>query len=499
MTSYLCLGANLGDPEAQIQAAIQALAAHPEISVLRLSALHKTAPCGKTDQPDFWNQVAEIETGLSPAGLLEAALQIETGLGRTRSEKWGPRTIDIDILLYEDEVIQSESLVLPHPELHKRLFALHPLAELVPHKLHPVLHKDIATLIQDLERGKENDMTSLTAIILAAGKGTRMKSARAKVTFPIAGKPMVQRVVNSAVKLDCAKLCVVVGYQKESVIGCLEEDERLEFVEQTEQLGTGHAVMMAEPAFQGYDQDVLILCGDVPLLKAETLAGMVAEHRSSGAACTVLTAFLDDPGKYGRILRDEAGQLTGIVEFKDATEAQRAIKEWNTGIYCFSAPKMFAALKQISNLNQQNEYYLTDAVAVLYQQGERISSVVLDNLTEVAGVNSQEQLAELEDQFVAEIRRNWLNSGVVIHNPNTVYIDDDVEIEPDVEIGQNCVLKGRSIIRAGSHLGPNCLVCDSCLCEDSLLEGHNILVNAHIPEGHIISFGERVIEEIEYD
>lgn len=342
-------------------------------------------------------------------------------------------------------------------------------------------------------------MTSLAAIILAAGKGTRMKSARAKVTFPLAGKPMIQRVVDTAIQTDCDNIYVVVGYQKDSVIACLEEDKRLEFVEQTEQLGTGHAVMMTEPVFDSSAEDVLILCGDVPLLTSETLHKLCQVHRNSRAACTVLTAWLDDAGKYGRILRVDEHQISSIVEYKDATPEQLEIQEWNTGIYCFNSAALFTALKQISNANQQQEYYLTDVVAILHQSGQKVASVVLDNLSEVAGVNSQEQLAELEDQFIAGIRKHWLNNGVVIHNPQTVYIGDEVVLEQDVEIGQNCVLQGKCLLQEGACVGAGCYLQDSLLGENSILEGHNILVNAHIPDNHIVSFGEQVIEESIYE
>jgi len=342
-------------------------------------------------------------------------------------------------------------------------------------------------------------MNSLAAIILAAGKGTRMKSQRAKVTFPLGGKPMIQRVVDSASQCDCAGIYVVVGYQKESVVACLTEDQRLLFVEQAEQLGTGHAVMMVEPVYNRQLRDVLILCGDVPLLSAATLVRLYEVHREDQAACTVLTAFLDDAGKYGRILRDVHKRVSGIVEYKDATAQQRAIKEWNTGIYCFEAETLFAALRRISNANQQQEYYLTDVVAILHQEGRKISSVMLEDLAEVAGVNSQEQLADLEDHHVGTIRKRWLNSGVVIHNPATVCIGDDVILEPDVEIGQNCVLQGKCLIQSGVVLGPNCYVQNSNIGDNCILEGHNILVNAHLPEGHILDFGEQVIEEELYE
>jgi UDP-N-acetylglucosamine diphosphorylase/glucosamine-1-phosphate N-acetyltransferase len=342
-------------------------------------------------------------------------------------------------------------------------------------------------------------MSNLSAIILAAGKGTRMKSERAKVTFSFAEKPIIQRVVNTALKANCSRIFVVVGYQKDSVIACLEEDPRLIFVEQPEQLGTGHAVMMVEPVFKERNDDVFILCGDVPLLKPETLQKLYNEHTSTKASCTILTSIMDDPGSYGRIIRNSSGEITGIVEFKDATEEQKAIKEWNTGIYCFRAGDMFDALKQISSTNNQNEYYLTDVIAILAKQGKKISSVILDNPLEAAGVNSQEQLAELEDLFITNICKHWLNNGVVIHNPHTVYIGDDVVIETDVEIGQNSIILGKSELRKGAYIGPNCYIEDTVLCDSSFLEGYNILVNAHIPEGHILDFGERTIEDIDYE
>jgi UDP-N-acetylglucosamine diphosphorylase/glucosamine-1-phosphate N-acetyltransferase len=342
-------------------------------------------------------------------------------------------------------------------------------------------------------------MKPLAAIILAAGKGTRMKSSRAKVTFPILDKPMVQKVVDTALSLECSKVCVVVGYQKESVIACLENDARLEFVEQVEQLGTGHAVMTTESIYSGFEGDLFILCGDVPLTRKSTLQAMYDIHVRENAACTVLTACLDDPGKYGRIVRDQSGNVSGIVEFKDATVTQRAIKEWNTGIYCFRASELFGALKGISNHNMQTEYYLTDVISILHSQGKNVASVVLDDLTEVAGVNSLKQLADLENAYAGSIRDSWMDQGVMLHNPATVMIGEDVVLEKDVEIGPNCIIKGKTYIESGCMIGPNCYI-DSCrVCNDSILEGYNILVHAHIPEQHILEFGEKVVEEASYE
>jgi len=342
-------------------------------------------------------------------------------------------------------------------------------------------------------------MNNLTGIILAAGKGTRMKSERAKVTLPLADKPMIQRVVETALSANCQKIYIVVGYMKNNVISAVEDNEKIEFVEQEEQLGTGHAVMITEPLFTNPDQDVLILCGDVPLLSAQTLIRIYEKHKSSSAACTVLTAFLDDPGKYGRILRDTSGKICGIKEYKDASEEQRKIKEWNTGIYCFQVKNLFSALKQTSNHNQQSEYYLTDTIEILYRQGKTISNVVLEDLMEVSGVNSQEELAALEDIYVDRIRKKWLNNGVVIHNPHSVYIGDEVIIEPDVEIHQNTVIKGKSTLEKGCVIGPCCYLEHSTVSLDSVLQGYNILVNAILPEHHILDFGSHIIEEIHYE
>ncbi|MDY0152410.1 MAG: sugar phosphate nucleotidyltransferase [Candidatus Cloacimonas sp.] len=342
-------------------------------------------------------------------------------------------------------------------------------------------------------------MSALAAIILAAGKGTRMKSERAKVTFPIADKPMVQRVVDTAMGMNCQRICLVVGYLKETVISCLEDNDRLEFIEQKEQLGTGHAVAITESMFTDPLQDILILCGDVPLLSQTTVNSIYQKHVDSKAACTVLTAFLDDPGKYGRMLRDEKGNLCGIIEYKDATPQQRLIKEWNTGIYCFKAGELFAALKQTSNQNQQQEFYLTDTLEILHKAGKTVSSVVLQDLMEVSGVNSQEQLAELEDIYVDRVRQNWLNNGVVIHNPQTVFIGDDVLIEPDVEIHQGTVIKGNSTLEKGCVIGPNCYLEHSTVCNDTILQGHNILVNAIIHEHEILEYGVHAIEETPFE
>lgn len=365
-------------------------------------------------------------------------------------------------------------------------------------------------------------MTDIAAIILAAGKGTRMKSNRAKVNFPIAGKTMLQRVVQTAQKAGCGKICVVVGYQMDQVMTSLirspksecgepefstpivrslksEEGNRsgagLSFVEQREQLGTGHAVQMAKQDFIDYQGDIFILCGDVPLLKAETLVNMYRRHGATGALATVLTAYLDDAGKYGRIIRDAGGMICGITEYKDATPEQRLIREFNTGIYCFNAFALFEALANIGNDNEQREYYLTDVIRILHDRESVVESVVLDDLMEASGVNSQEQLAELEDALYDSIRKHWLNNGVVIHNPASVVIGEDVMIGTDVEIGANCILEGRCQIGQNTFIGHNCLIHNAVIGTDCILDGNSIVSNCNIPPGSHLHYRNDVISE----
>lgn len=237
-------------------------------------------------------------------------------------------------------------------------------------------------------------------IILAAGKGTRMKTEKPKVIFPLAGEPMINRVIRTAEQVNSELIAVVVGYKKEMVMSVIPKNENVVFVEQSEQHGTGHAVMVCRDTFRNFNGTIFILCGDVPLLRHQTLEKMLQQHQKSKAQCTVLTAVMEDPAMYGRIVRNENGKVEGIVEFKDADAQIRAIKEINTGIYCFASEALFGALEKIDNNNQQKEYYLTDTLEVLNSMGKRVISVVLADLVEATGVNSREQLQALEAQFL---------------------------------------------------------------------------------------------------
>lgn len=245
-----------------------------------------------------------------------------------------------------------------------------------------------------------NKKTSI--IILAAGKGVRMKSDLPKVAHTLAGKPLVERVVTTAETFEPDKIVVVVGYKKEVVQHCLKHFDNIDFVEQKEQRGTGHAVYVTAPLFRDYDGTIIIMPGDVPLLRQETLQDLLTIHDKHKATATVLTVDLIDPTGYGRIVRNAEGFVEKIVEHKDANEEIRKIREINTGIFCFDAKELFALLPKITTENVQKEMYLTDALEILRQQGKPIAAVKAHNPIEVAGVNSKEQLASLEKEYLKE-------------------------------------------------------------------------------------------------
>ncbi len=338
-------------------------------------------------------------------------------------------------------------------------------------------------------------MRKCGAIILAAGKGTRMKSDKAKVTFNLAEKPLIQRVVDVAEEVHCGTIAVVVGYKKEEAISCLSKNNKLVFVDQEEQKGTGHAVMVCEKEFQDFDGDIFILCGDVPLLSKNTLQKLIETHRKDKAACTVLTVKLQDPGSYGRIIRKSDGTVSRIVEYRDASTDEKLVDEINTGIYCFDSQSLFNALQYVNCDNQQKEYYLTDTVEILSRKGKTVSAMITDNITEVSGINSRYQLAELEQQYYNRIKENWLKNGVTIENPDTVIIGEEVELDTDVHISPNSIIKGTSNIAKHSHIGPNSVIQNSTLGVGVIIDGFNVLINTTIKDRQYLAWGEKKIND----
>lgn len=336
-------------------------------------------------------------------------------------------------------------------------------------------------------------MRNCGAIILAAGKGTRMKSERAKVVFKMAEKPLVKRVVDTALEMNCDRIGVIVGYKKEQVIEAIPTNNKIAFIEQFEQNGTGHAVMTAKEYFRDYDGDLFILCGDVPLLSKNTLNELLKTHRENDAACTVLTGLLEDAGTYGRIVRSDEGNVLRIVEFKDATAQEREIKEFNTGIYCFDSKLLFEALDKVGNNNKQGEYYLTDTLEILNKMNKKVVGLVTEHLDEVSGINSQKELALLEMNHYRRIREHWLSNGVIIENPESVIIGEDVVIERDVEIGANVIIKGNSKIGCGSVIGAYSLIENATLRSNVVLSGYNVIVNSTIESNTHLDFQEKIV------
>ena len=304
-------------------------------------------------------------------------------------------------------------------------------------------------------------MQEMVAVILAAGKGTRMKSALPKVLHTVGGRPMLRHVMTAAAQAGAKRTLVVVGFGGDQVQA--EIGAAAEYVSQAEQLGTGHAMMQAQPALEGFGGTVLLLCGDTPLLTGKTLQQLVTAHQQSGAAATVLTATPADATGYGRILRDEAGRVVGIVEQKDATEAQKRIGEINTGIYCFEAAPLFAALAGLTCNNAQQEYYLTDVLAILAQAGQRVGAVEVADFQETLGINSRLQLAEAEKILRQRKLLELMDSGVTVMDPASTFVDASVSVGEDTVLYPFTWLEGETTIGRDCRIGPNSRISDSQL------------------------------------
>lgn len=300
---------------------------------------------------------------------------------------------------------------------------------------------------------------NIFSIVLAAGQGKRMKSKLYKVLHPVCGKPMVGHVVDALESLQAARNVVIVGHGADAVKAYL--GERAEYALQQEQLGTGHAVLQAKELL-GYEEGVtLVVCGDTPLVREETLREMVELHRKNAAAATILTAEFPEPKGYGRIIRDEAGQVTAIVEQKDCNPAQETIREINTGTYCFDNKKLFAALGKVTNANAQNEYYLTDVIRILKQEGETVLAHCTGDVAEAIGVNDRAALAEAERLMRERIVREHMLNGVTIVDPAHTYIEKGVRIGADTVLLPGCILKGNTEIGEDCLIGPFTEMTDS--------------------------------------
>ncbi|MDQ2977025.1 MAG: bifunctional UDP-N-acetylglucosamine diphosphorylase/glucosamine-1-phosphate N-acetyltransferase GlmU [Acidobacteriota bacterium] len=348
---------------------------------------------------------------------------------------------------------------------------------------------------------------SLNVLILAAGLGTRMKSGRAKVLHELGGLPLITYVCRAAQSLGPKRIYVVVGHQATDVEKAVkaEAGALAEFVNQTEQRGTGDAVMAAKAQLANSDSLVLVLPGDVPLIRTETLHALINNHKSSGAACSVLSVRLENPTGYGRIVRDENESFVRIVEQKDATPEEQKIKEINSGIYCFDSRKLFAALGRVKPANKQGEFYLTDVPEILLGDGEQVNVYLHDDAREVSGINTRAELAEFENLLRRNtIRKLMVEAGVTFLDPSRAYISAesrlgrDCVIHPDVFIEGHSVLGEACEIRSGtritnSRLGNNVVVKDHCVIVDSEIESNcsvgpfaHLRMNTRLEEGSVV-------------
>ncbi|MCC5646336.1 bifunctional UDP-N-acetylglucosamine diphosphorylase/glucosamine-1-phosphate N-acetyltransferase GlmU [Nostoc sp. CHAB 5824] len=314
--------------------------------------------------------------------------------------------------------------------------------------------------------------------ILAAGRGTRMKSRLPKVLHSLGGRSLVERVLESVEPLSPSRRIVIVGYQSEEVQAAMHSIKSLEFVEQTVQLGTGHAIQQLLPYLEDYTGDLLVLNGDLPLIRSETLLQMLQTHAQNQNAATILTSQLPDPTGYGRVFCNDENIVQQMVEHKDCTAAQRQNQRINAGVYCFHWQDLAKVLPHLQANNAQKEYYLTDAVT----QVGKVMAVDVEDYQEILGINDRLQLATASEILQRRVKEKWMLAGVTLIDPTSITIDETVELQPDVIIEPQTHLRGNTVIQSSCHIGPGSLIENSQLSENVTVQ-YSVVINSIVQAG----------------
>ena len=321
----------------------------------------------------------------------------------------------------------------------------------------------------------------LTAIVLAAGEGTRMKSHHPKIVHKLLDKPIVWWSVNAAITAGADRVIVVVGDHADEVKSALSCFPNLEYVAQTERLGTGHAVKVVKEALGGFKGPVVVINGDASLLRAQSILDLVAETKAHHNACTVLTMTPPDPTGYGRVISSN-GQVTAIIEHKDATPEQREQeRECNVGVYCFCGGRLTANIDLLGNDNVQGEYYITDMVGLYVSQGEPVAAVHVDDYKEALGVNSRSELAVATRIMQERINEHWMSQGVTMLDPTSVWIGPEVTLGMDTEVLPQTMLYGKTSIGENCVVGPNTRLTDTLVGNDAVID-ETVAINAQVDD-----------------
>ncbi len=324
---------------------------------------------------------------------------------------------------------------------------------------------------------------NLGIVVLAAGKATRMESKMNKVLHLVAGKPMLGRVLETLHKLNPDRIAVVIGHQGDQVKKAFSSDKDISWARQKEMRGTGDAVRSAERVFRGFKGAVLVTPGDVPGIKVETLRRFVMWHQASDDVITILTAELEDPTGYGRIVPDRDGRVSRIVEEKDSTRREKEIQEINTGLMLFDARFLFASLKLLKPLNRQKEYYLTDLVEIARQAGKTVGRFRVQDITETLGVNNREELAEMNRLFCEEKISQLMKGGVGFGDPEIAVVEPEVDMDRDVFVEGHSVVSGKSKVAEGSVIGFDSQIHNSELGKNVTTGKHVVVKDSKVGEG----------------